>query len=119
MPWSASLSVGETADSLLLPAPLTPRRMVEGEVVPGSGVTSPTGETDVVGGHPRMPDLSREGPFDVHQDRLASGASPRVLDVLWGCQFRMTSYDEENGGPDFSPAYGIQLHNPRLLTGFR
>ena len=27
----------------------------------------------------------------------------------------MTSYDEENGGPDFSPAYGIQLHNPRLL----
>ena len=114
-PWSASLQVGETADSPLLPAPLTPRRMVEGKVVPGSVVTSPTGETDVVGGHPRMPDLSREGPFDVHQERSASGASPRVLDGMWGCQYHMTSYDEENGGPDFSPAYGIQLHDPRLL----
>ena len=31
-PWSASLQVGETADSPLLPAPLTPRRMVEGKV---------------------------------------------------------------------------------------
>ena len=115
LPWSASLPMGETADSPLLPAPLTPRRMVEGEVVPGSGVTSPNRETDVVGGHPRMPDLSREDPFDVHQDRLASGASPRVLDGMPGCQYRMTSYDEENGGPDFSPAYGIQLHDPRLL----
>ena len=27
----------------------------------------------------------------------------------------MTSYDEENGGPDFSPAYGIHLHDTRLL----
>ena len=62
-----------------------------------------------------MPDLSRDGPFDVLQDRSASGASPRVLDGVRGCQYRMTSYDEENGGPDFSPAYGIQLHNPRLL----
>ena len=56
----------------LLPAPLTPRRMVEGQFDPGWGVTSPTGETDVAGGHPRMPDLSREGPVDVLQDRLAS-----------------------------------------------
>ena len=109
------LPVGETADSPLLPAPLKPRRMVEGEVVPGSGVTFPTGETDVVGGHPRMPDLSREGPFDVHQNRSASGASPRVLDGMRGCQYCMTSYNEEYGGPDFSPAYGIQLHDPRLL----
>ena len=114
LPWSASLPVGETADSPLLPAPLTPRRMVEGLFVPGSVVTSPTAETDVAGGHPRMPDLSREGPFDVHQDRSASGASPRVLDGMRGCQYRMTSYDVENGGPDFSPAYGIQIHDPRL-----
>ena len=62
-----------------------------------------------------MPDLSREGPFDAHQDRLASGASPQVLDGMRGCQYRMTLYDEENGGPDFSPAYGIQLHDPQLL----
>ena len=68
LPLSASLPVGETADSPLLPALLTPRRMVEGLFVPGSVVTSPTGETDVAGGHPRMPDLSREGPFDVHQN---------------------------------------------------
>ena len=27
----------------------------------------------------------------------------------------MTSYDGENGGPDFTPAYGVQLHDPRLL----
>ena len=62
-----------------------------------------------------MPDLSREGPFDVLQDRPDSGASPRVLDGVRGCQYRMTSYDEENGGPDFTPAYGIQLHTPWLL----
>ena len=63
----------------------------------------------MVGGHPRMPDLSREGPFDVHQDQSASGASPRVLDGMRGCQYRMTLYNEESGGPDFSPTYGIQL----------
>ena len=27
----------------------------------------------------------------------------------------MTSYDEEHSGPYFSPAYGVQLHDPRLL----
>ena len=27
----------------------------------------------------------------------------------------MTSYDEKNSGPDFTPAYGVQLHDPRLL----
>ena len=27
----------------------------------------------------------------------------------------MTSYDVETGGPDFSPAYGVQLHDPRLV----
>ena len=57
LPWSASLPVGETADSPLLPAPLTPRRIVEGQFVPGSVVTSPTRETDVAGGHPRMPEF--------------------------------------------------------------
>ena len=107
--------MGETEDSPLLPAHLTPRRMVEELFVPGSVVASPTGEMDVAGGHPRMPDLSLEGPFDVHQDHSASGASPRVLDGMWGCQYRMTSYDEENGGPDSNPAYGVQLHDPRLL----
>ena len=115
LPWSASLVVGETTDSPLLPAPLTPRQMVEGQFVPGAVVTSLTGETDVAGGHPKMPDLSREGPFDDHQDYLTSGASPRVLDGMRGCQYHMTLYDEENGGQDFSPAYGIQLHDPKNM----
>ena len=107
--------VGESMDAPLLPAPLTPRRMIAGQFASGAGVSSPTGETDVAGGHPRMPDLSREGPFDVLQDRPDSAASPRVLDGVRGCQYRMTSYDEESGGSDFTPAYGIQLHDPQLL----
>ena len=27
----------------------------------------------------------------------------------------MTSRDEEQSGPDCTPAYGVQLHDPRLL----
>ena len=38
-----------------------------------------------------------------------------VLDSLPGCQYIMTSYDEENNQSDVSPAYGIHLHDPRLL----
>ena len=64
---------------------------------------------------PSMPNLSREGPFDVHQVTTESGASPRVLDSLPGCQYRMTLYDVANDRLDSSPAYGIHLHNPRLL----
>ena len=113
--WSSSLPSGVSADSPLLPAPLTPCRMVQGMVVPGSVVSSLAGDTEMAGSHQRMPDLSLEGPFDVHQDRPTSGASSRVLDGMRGCQYRMTSYDQESGGPDFSPAYGIQLLDPRLL----
>ena len=115
MSWSDSLPLGVSADPPLLPAPLTLRRMVEGMVVPEPVVSSPAGDTDLAGGSQQMPDLSLEGPFDVHQVRTTSGASPRVLDGMRGCQYRMTSYDQESGGPDFNPAYGIQLHNPRLL----
>ena len=104
-----------STESILLLAPLTPSRMVEGVVIPGSGVSSTAGVTEVAGGHQRLPDLSLEGPFDVHQDRPVYGASPRVLDGMRGCQYRMTSYNQDSGGPDFSPAYGIQLHDPRLL----
>ena len=64
---------------------------------------------------PSMPDLSREGPFDVHGAHTESGASPRVLDSLPGCQYRMTSYDEANDRSDFSLAYVIHLHDLRLL----
>ena len=51
LPWNGSPPVGESADSPLLPAPLTPRRMAAGQVASGSGVSSQTGETDVAGGH--------------------------------------------------------------------
>ena len=84
LPWSASLPVGESMESPLLPAPQTPRRLIAGQLASGSGVSSPTGKTDMAGSHPRMADLSREGPFDVLQDRPDSGASPRVLDGVRG-----------------------------------
>ena len=60
-------------------------------IVPGSVVSSPAGDTEVAGGHQGLPDLSLEGPFDVHQDRPVSGASPRVLDGMQGCHYRMMS----------------------------
>ena len=44
-----------------------------------------------------------------------SGTSPRLHQDTQGCPFRMTSYDVEKGGPDFLPAYGVQLHDSRLL----
>ena len=50
VPWSESLQVWESMDSPLLPAPLTPRRMIAGQFASGAGVSSPTGETDVAGG---------------------------------------------------------------------
>ena len=75
LPWSSSLPLGLSMDSPLLPAPLTPNRMVEGVVAPESVLSSPAGGTDVAGSSPEMPDLSLEGPFDVHQDRPVSGAS--------------------------------------------
>ena len=59
--------------------------------------------------------MSREGPFDIHQDHPHSGASPRLLQGTQGCPFRMTSYDEKNSGPDFTPANRVQLHDQRLL----
>ena len=75
---------------------------------------SPAGEP-VVAPSDGMPDLSREGPFDVHQDALESGATPQVLDSLPGCQYRMTSCDDDADRSDLDPAYGLHLHDPRLL----
>ena len=105
-PWSGSSFEGESAGRPLPPASLTPH----------PACASPrVGESDADGGRSGIPDLSRKGPFDVHQDRPHLGASPRLLEGMQGCPFRMTSYDEEHSGPDFTPAYGGQLHDPRLL----
>ena len=107
------LLLGDSTDLPLLATPLTPRPFTE-EMVLGSSVGSPAGEPVAAPSH-GMPDLSREGPFDVHQDTSELGATPRVLDSLPGCQYRMTSYDEDVDRSDLSPAYGIHLHDLRLL----
>ena len=60
------LLLGDSTDLPLLAVPLTPRPIVE-EIVLGSSVGSPSHG---------MPDLPREGPFDVHQDASESGATP-------------------------------------------
>ena len=73
------------------------------------------GNIDTVRECVNVPDLSREGPFDIHRGHQHSGASLRLRQDNLGCPFRLTSYDAEEDGPDFSPAYGVQLHDPRLL----
>ena len=50
----ASLPLGLSADSSLLPAHLTPSRMVEGVVIPESVLSSPAEGTDVAGGSPKV-----------------------------------------------------------------
>ena len=114
LPHDASLLLGESTDFPFLPAPLTPRQIIE-KLVPGSVEGSPTGEP-VAAASLSMPDLSREGPFDVHQDSSRSGASPRVLDSLRGCQYRMTSYDEDTSSSEFNP--GIR-HSPARSAAAR
>ena len=107
------LLLGDPTDLPLLAMPLTPRPIVE-EMVLGSSVGSPAGEPVAVPSD-GMPDLSREGPFDVHQDALESGATLQVLDSLPGCQYRIPSYDDDVDRSGLSPAYGLHLHDPRLL----
>ena len=58
-------------DSPLLSLPLLPL-LVTDDSVPGSSVVSPVGEPVVVPSDV-MPDLSREGPFDVHQSLWSRG----------------------------------------------
>ena len=107
------LLLGDTTDLLLLAIPLTLRPIVD-DVVPESSVGSPAREPVVVPSY-GMPDLSRQGPFNVHQETLESGATPQVLDSFPGCQYRMTSYDDDVNRSDLNPAYGLYLHDPRLL----
>ena len=61
------------------------------------------------------PDLSREGPFDAREAEHEPGQSPLVLDSMPGCQYRMTSYDDRANRDDLDPAYGIHLHDPRMM----
>ena len=93
-------------DSRLPAAPLASRPATTSQHV---------GDIDTVRERVNVPDLSCEGPFYIHRGHHHSSASPRLRQDNQGCSFRMTSYDAEEGGPDFSPAYGVQLHDPRLL----
>ena len=61
------------------------------------------------------PDLTREGPFDVYEVPPEPGQLPLVLNSMPGCQFRMTSYDDRDSRADLDPAYGIHLHDPRMM----
>ena len=61
------------------------------------------------------PDLTREGPFDACEAEPEPGQSPLVLSSMPGCQFRMTLYDDRDNRDDLDPAYGIHLHDPRMI----
>ena len=61
------------------------------------------------------PDVSLEGPFDIHRVRHHPATPLRSIPEGQGCPFRITSYDLEIGETDSSQEYGVQLHNPRLL----
>ena len=64
------LLLGDSTDLPPLAVPLTPRPFIE--MVLGSSVGSLAGEPVAAPSHVML-DLSREGPFDVHQDALESG----------------------------------------------
>ena len=46
-----------------------------------------TGDIDTVQARVNVPDLSREGPFDIHQGHQHSGASPHLRQDNQGCPF--------------------------------
>ena len=104
--WISPPSVGETADYRIPTVPLASR---------SATVCQPVGELDTLRERVNVPDLSHEGPFDIYRDRLQSDASPQSCQDSQGCPFRIASYDLEIDGSDFSPEYGVQLHDPRLL----
>ena len=62
-PWSTSLQLELSAESIILPPPLTPSRMVGGGgvVVPGSVVSSPAGDNEVAGATRDCPICYRAG----------------------------------------------------------
>ena len=103
------LLLGDAVDLPLLSKLLTPRPVMVDMVLESSAGVPVVPPSD------GMPDLSREGAFDVQQDALESGATPQVLDSLPGCQYRMVSYDDDVDRSDLNLAYGFHLHDPRLL----
>ena len=74
------LLLGDSTDLPLLAMPLMPRLIIE-EMVLESSVGSPVGEPVAAPSH-GMPDLSREDPFDVHQDASESGPLRELLEYV-------------------------------------
>ena len=105
-PESSPSLMGSMAGGRLPATPLTPSQAT---------VSRPAMELGVVGESSEVTDQIREEPFDIHEDGSRSVPSPRLLQDNQGCLFRMTSYDVESDGPNFSPEHGVQLHDPRLL----
>ena len=80
-PWSGSSFGGESAGRPLPPASLTPRP---------TGASPHVGESDADGGHSGVPDLSREGPFDVHQKRKDTLGRSTAAARRWADTFERT-----------------------------
>ena len=104
--------LGDPSDLHLLSLPLL--------LVPVGDVSDPVSVGTPSAGEPVLvpsvvpPDLSLEGPFDVVQTPSGRVDTPRVLENLLGCQYRMTLYDAADR-PDLDPAYGLHLHDPQFL----
>ena len=106
---SATEDVGEVANTRSVRQPERAKVFVV-EATDGPPSTGRCQSNDDIG-----PDLTREGPFDVSEVEPDPGQSPLVLNSMPGCQFRMTSYDEQDRQGDLDPAYGIHLHDPRMM----
>ena len=104
--WIGPPSGGETADYRLPTVPLPSS---------ATAVSQPGNALDSLRERANIPDLSREGPFDIRRDRPHPDASLRSCQDSQGCPFRITLYDLKIDGSDFYPEYGVQLHNLRLL----
>ena len=76
--WNAPLQMGESSESPLLPAPLTPRRMIAGQFTSGSGVSSPTGKRMWLG-------TTRECRICLGRTPLTFFRIDRILELLHGC----------------------------------
>ena len=83
-----------------------------GQMTYSRGVSSVGMSTCVV--QKPLDNLSREGPLDMSQDYSVSGATPRVMVNLPGCQYRTMTY-EDTQVTTADPGYGLQLQNPRFL----
>ena len=102
-------------DCLLFNTAMTSQTQPETSLFPQVYVPSPDVGLVAGGVTPDIADRQREGPFDAHHDRQGSPTSPQLLQKTQGCLFRMTSYDAESDGPNFSPEHGVQLTDPRFL----